>query len=58
MENLAERLLRVGYARVGGMDTFLPNDPRDMPTYGTELLALARQARTQKMGAWAQSMGR
>jgi len=58
MENLAERLLRLGYARVGGMDTFLPNDPRDMPTYGTELLALARQARTQKMGAWAQSMGR
>jgi endonuclease YncB( thermonuclease family) len=57
-ENLAERLLRLGYARVGGMDTFLPNDPRDVPTYGTELLALARQARTQKTGVWAQSVGR
>lgn len=57
-EHLAERLLRLGYARVGGMDTFLPDDPRDVPTYSTELLALAREARTQKRGIWAQSVGR
>ncbi len=57
-EDLAERLLRLGYARIGGMDTFLPNDPRDLPTYGVELRNLAREARTQRRGVWAESVSR
>ena len=57
-EDLAERLLRLGYARIGGMDTFLPNDPRDLPTYGAELRNLTREARTQRRGVWAESVNR
>jgi len=57
-ENLAELLMRRGYARVGGMDTYLPDDPRDVATYGLALQELAGAARRERAGIWARSSGR
>ena len=52
---LADLLMRRGYARVAGVSTFLPGDPRDEPTYVAELQSLARKARETKSGIWAKS---
>lgn len=52
---LADLLMRRGYARLAGVSTFLPGDPRDEPTYVAELQSLARKARETKSGIWAKS---
>lgn len=49
---LMDLLLRKGYARLDGVDTFLPGDTRDLPTYLAELMALTRKAREEKQGIW------
>lgn len=50
---LADLLMRRGYATVGSVNTLLPGDPRDIPTYATYLLQLGRKAREDKVGIWA-----
>lgn len=50
---LMDLLLRKGYARLDGVDTALPGDPRDLPSYLAELMALGRKAREEKEGVWA-----
>jgi len=50
---LMDLLLRKGYARLDGVDTLLPGDPRDLPTYLAELMSLSRKAREEKQGVWA-----
>jgi hypothetical protein len=50
---LIDLLLRKGYARLDGVDTELPGDSRDLPTYLAELMALSRKAREEKQGVWA-----
>jgi len=52
---LADLLMRRGYARVSGVDTFLPGDARDVPTYMAELQSLARKARETKSGIWGKA---
>ncbi|SKA84243.1 hypothetical protein SAMN02745166_00995 [Prosthecobacter debontii] len=49
---LMDLLLRKGYARLDGVDTALPGDSRDLPTYLAELMALGRRAREEKEGVW------
>ncbi len=50
---LADLLMRKGFARVGGITTFLPaDDPRGMEDYLVQLTRDAKQARTQKQGIW------
>lgn len=50
---LVDLLLRKGYARLDGVETPLPGDPRDLPTYLAELMELTRKARAEKQGVWA-----
>ncbi len=50
---LMDLLLRKGYARLDGVDTALPGDSRDLPTYLAELMSLSRKAREEKQGVWA-----
>ncbi len=50
---LMDLLLRKGYARLDGVDTLLPADNRDLPTYLAELMELSRKAREEKQGVWA-----
>ena len=50
---LADLLLRKGYAMPGSVNTDLPNDGRDLPTYVVELKRLMGQARQDKAGIWA-----
>ena len=50
---LMDLLLRKGYARLDGVDTLLPGDHRDLPTYLAEMMALSRKAREEKQGVWA-----
>ncbi|MBB5038375.1 thermonuclease family protein [Prosthecobacter dejongeii] len=50
---LMDLLLRKGYARLDGVDTPLPGDSRDLPTYLAELMSLSRKAREEKQGVWA-----
>ncbi|MCW0217160.1 MAG: hypothetical protein OJI67_02450 [Prosthecobacter sp.] len=50
---LVDLLLRKGYARLDGVHTPLPGDPRDLPTYLAELMSLTRKAREEKQGVWA-----
>jgi hypothetical protein len=50
---LADLLVRKGYARIHGINTFLPSDDsRRMEDYLVELNGLAKQARLQKQGIW------
>lgn len=52
---LADLLLLKGFARVGGITTFLPsNDVRRMEDYLLELNGHAKRAKIQKQGVWAQ----
>jgi endonuclease YncB( thermonuclease family) len=50
---LMDLLLRKGYAWLNSVDTPLPGDTRDLPTYYAELKSLARKAREEKQGVWA-----
>lgn len=50
---LTDLLLRKGYARLDGVETPLPGDHRDLPTYIAELMSLCRKAREEKQGVWA-----
>lgn len=50
---LTDLLLRKGYARLDGVETQLPGDTRDLPTYIAELMSLSRKAREGKQGVWA-----
>lgn len=50
---LMDLLLRKGYARLDGVDTALPGDSRDLPTYLAELMELCRKAREERQGVWA-----
>lgn len=50
---LMSHLLRQGYARLGGVETPLPDDPRDLPSILVDLVALSRQARERRQGIWA-----
>lgn len=52
---LTDLLLRKGYARLDGVTTPLPGDPRDLPTYLAELMELGRKAREEKLGVWAKA---
>lgn len=52
-EYLANLLIKQGYAWVGGVDTPLPGDEPDIPTYIVGLQKLAAQAREEKRGIWA-----
>lgn len=50
---LSDILVRKGYARVGGIPTFLPRDDhRSQDDYSLELLHLSQQARKLKLGIW------
>lgn len=52
---LADLLVQRGYARVAGVTTTLPSDPRSLNDYALELQALRKQAERDKAGIWAAS---
>lgn len=52
---LADLLVQQGYARVAGVTTNLPSDPRSLNDYALELQALRKRAEQQKAGIWAAS---
>lgn len=52
---LADLLVQKGYARVAGVTTNLPSDPRSLNDYALELQALRKQAEQRKVGIWAAS---
>lgn len=52
---LADLLMRAGYARIGGVTTFLPDDSRTETDYLLNLKKLGEQARTARAGIWAKT---
>lgn len=50
---LADLLMRAGYARIGGVTTYLPEDSRSETDYLLNLKKLGDQAREARLGVWA-----
>ncbi len=52
---LADLLMRAGYARIGGVTTYLPEDSRSETDYLLSLKKLGDQAREDKAGMWSKA---
>jgi endonuclease YncB( thermonuclease family) len=54
---LSDLLVRQGFARVDGVTTALPDDPRDETAYLVDLKQHASYARQKRVGIWAKVKG-